>query len=205
MSISKIFAAAALGAGLMVASPAMAEPFQSFQKACLATNGDARAAAEAVQALGWKVMPADAVTEDLPAEMEDVALYLNFDPDGDVLPDSIEVLMTGHADGAIVLDAPGVNMDICGVVSPGSDPATLRGLAETHFGGPPLKTDGGYTLWVYSVQNGRMMPEDDLLNADDETILSVVRQRPLSAVFTVDEDDAAGLMLGAFRSTKGAD
>lgn len=198
------FVHAAATALLLFASPAAADPFQSFLKACVTTNGEAAAAATAVRALGWKPMPAEAISEGMPVGLENAALYVNFDPQGDTQPDSIEVLMTGQANGETVLDARDVIMSICGVVAPGIEGAALTGEATVYFGGAPETNEDGYTLWIYSLQNGLMTPESDLAHAEDDAILAAVRQRPLFAVFTVDEDGAAGLMLGAFRSTKGA-
>ncbi|MFN3560123.1 MAG: hypothetical protein ACK4UQ_12685 [Brevundimonas sp.] len=202
----KIVHAAALtvAAALLAASPAAADPFQSFLKACVTTDGDAAAAIAAVGALGWKAMPAEAFGEDLPAEMENVTIHLNFDPQGESAPESVELLMTGQADGEMVLDAPSVKMDICGVVAPGADAATLLREATAYLGGPPQMVDGDYTAWIYSRQNGQITLEGDLADAEDDAILAALRERPLFAVFTLDEDGAAGLMLGAFRSTKGA-
>lgn len=197
-----VHAASAAVALLLFASPAAADPFQSFLKACVATDGDTEAAIAAVSALGWKPVPAEVMGDDLPADMENVALHINFDPQGDSLPETIEVLMTGQADGEMLVDAPGVTMDICGIVAPGSDAEALIAQAAAYFGGPPHMTEDDTMLWVYSRQNGQITPESDLADAEDDAILAAVRQRPLFAAFTVDEEDAAGIMLGAVRSTK---
>ena len=191
-------------ATLLIASPAAAEPFQTFLKACVTTNGQTGAAIAAVSALGWKAMPAEAIGDEFPAGLENVALHLNFDPGGDSPPESIEVLMTGQADGEIVLDAPGVMMDVCGVVAPGADTAILTRHVAAYFGGPPQLTESGYSAWLYSRQNGQITLEAGLMDAEDEAIMEAAQQRPLFAVFTINEDDTAAIMLGAFRSTKGA-
>lgn len=191
-------------ATLLIASPAAAEPFQTFLKACMTPNGDRGAAIAAVTALGWKAMPAEIIGDELPAGLENVSLHLNFDPNGNSLPEVIEVLMTGQADGAVMMDAPGVMMDMCGVVAPGSDAAIMTEQVEAYFGGPAQRTESGYSAWLYSLQNGRITPEAGLIDGDDEALLEAAQQRPLFAVFTINEDDTAGLMLGAIRSTKGA-
>lgn len=196
-----VHAATAATALLLFASPAAADPFQSFLKACMSTNGDATAAIAAMSALGWKSMPLEAFGEAPPAEMSNVALHINFDPQGDSLPDSIEMLMTGDADAEMLLDAPTVSMEVCGIIAIEGDAAALVQQATAYFGAPP-QMDEEDTAWIYSRQNGRIVLEDELVHAEDDVILAALQDRPLFAVFSFEEDGAAGLMMGAFRSTK---
>ena len=189
----------------LAASPAAAEPFQSFLKACVATDGDAASAIAAVGDIGWKPLPAEAFPEKADEEVRNLTMHLNFDPEGAELPESMEMLMTGQADGAMVLDAPGIMMDICGVLAPDGDAEHLIRQVAAHFGGSPQMTEDAFTAWAYSRQDDRIVLEADLMDAEDAEILEALRQRPLFAIYVVREDDMAGVMLGAFRSTKGAD
>jgi len=198
-----VHAAAAAAALLLAASPAAADPFQSFLKACMINNGDSAGAIAAVSDLGWKPMPLEAFGEAPPEGMGNVTLHLNFDPQGDSLPESIEMLMTGEADAEMVLDAPTVSMEVCGIMAIGGDAASLVQQTTAYFGAPPQLNEEE-TAWIYSRQNGRIVLEDDLADAEDDAILTTLRERPLFTVFSVDEEGMAGLMLGVFRSTKGA-
>ena len=184
---------------LLAASPAAAEPFQSFLRICTATNADRGAAAEAARNAGWKALDADMIP-DMGDDIRDPVIYVNFDvtrPDA-VAPESIEVMVTGWADGSKVMEMPGMIMDICGVMSPGADTDTLyqQMTAKMGFAGRIEET---YTYWLYSQQNGRLVSEAALFDAEDEEITAALRQRRLYAVYLLDEEDMGGIMVGALR------
>jgi hypothetical protein len=197
------FAHAAAVAVLLVATPAAADPFRSFLKACVTSDGDAATAVRTANDLGWKPIPQELLSgDDAPQELSNLGVHTNFDPSTGQIPEQLEMLMTGTVDGSVILDAPGVEMDICGIMASGVDAATLTEQVTSHFGGQPQLNDKDYTAWVYSRQNGRITLESELADADDATLEAVLRERPLFAVYVVEEESMSGLMLGVLRSTK---
>lgn len=197
------FALTAAAAVLLVATPAAADTFQSFTKTCLTSDGNAAAALTAAGDLGWKPIPSEVFEDGAPEGLQDLTVLTNFDPNSSALPEQLEMLMIGAADGGVIMDAPGVMMGICGVMASDVDIATLTQQASSYLGGQPQLT-GEYTVWIYSRQNGRITLEPGLMEADDAVIEALVRERSLFAVYVIEEDSLSGLMLGAFRSTKGA-
>ena len=167
--------ALAISAVLLAASPAAADPFQAFLKACVTTDGDAAAAISAMGDIGWKPLPPEALDG---AELDDVqnlTIHTNFDPASKAAPDSLEILMTGAADGAVVFDTPGVMMNICGVMSSEANAQTLITQVNAHLNSTPQLTETAYTAWIYSRQNGRFVAETELMDADDEVMLAALR------------------------------
>ena len=202
----KIVHAAALtvAAALLAASPAAADPFQSFLKACVTTDGAAAAAISAMGDIGWKPLPPEALGGAELDDVQDLTIHINFDPASNVAPDSLEMLMTGIADGAVLFDTPGVMMNICGVMSSDANAQALIEQMNAYLNAPPQLTESAYSAWIYSRQNGRFVPETELMEAEDEALLAALRQRPLFAIYVLEEDELGGLMLGALRATKGA-
>jgi len=186
----------------LAASPVAAEPFQSFADICLATNADAHAGEVAAKGAGWRDVTAQMAADmgDM-GDIQDAAVYLNFDPadPAGVSPDqSLEILLTGWGDGEAVMDIKGTVLDLCGVMSPEVDALTMGKRLTDHLG-MPANTGGEFTYWLYSRQGDAFVSEAALADAADEVILAATRARSLYAVYVFEDEGLAGLFVGAVR------
>lgn len=191
-------AAGLIAAAWLAAGSATAEPFQSFVNLCLAANGDAQAVATRARAGDWFDVPPEAL-EDFGKGFQDSALYLNFDLSQKVAPvEPIEMLVTGWSDGKTALDMDGLRLDICGLMSPEADTRVLNRDVTAHLGFPPVTNDG-MTLWLFSRGADGFVSETALMDSDDKAIFAAARKRRLYALYSVNDGELGGLMLGAIR------
>lgn len=185
---------------LVLAGAAAAEPFQSFADMCLSTNADAHAAEVAAKGAGWSDVTAQ-MGADMGEEFQDVAAFLNFDP-ADAAnrspDDSMEILFTGRGDGETVMDAKGVVLDLCGVMSPQAEAQFMRKNLTDHLG-MSASTDESLTYWLYSRQGDRFVSEAALAELEDDALLAATRERSLYVVYVFEEDGLTGLFVGAVR------
>jgi hypothetical protein len=202
----KMLSAATLGAGLLLtAAPSAADPFQSFMKACVMTGGDTASAISTVTNLGWKPIPAAFTEEDgMSDEVQDLAMHVSFDPSSGELPDQMEFLMTGTANGTIP-DMPNASADLCGILATDTDFDQMISQISSYLGGEAHDIDDGH-VWIYSRRDGRVVLEPELADLDEDEELeimeAVLRDRQIFAIFAVEEEDMSGLMMGALRSRK---
>ena len=189
-----------VAAAWLIAGPATAEPIQSFVDACLSTNGEPPAVAAAAEAGDWFKMPAE-VADEMGEDFRDPAVYLNFDPNtlkSSTPIGSIEMLMTGWGDGKAIMEIDGLRLDFCGLISPEADSQRLNREMTTRLGFSPITRDD-MTFWLFSRRSDAFVSEAALIDIEDNNLVDAVRKRKLYALYIIEQDDMAGLVLGAVR------
>lgn len=193
----------ALAAALALASPATAEPFQSFVDICMANDANAPAIERSLNDREWVEMPAESLG-DLGAQFRNPSLRLNFNPNGlnegefAAAAETMELVLTGWGDGKSVFDIEGFRLDSCMLMSPKTDSQTLNDLMTAHLGFAP-ETDGELTIWAYSRKDGGFVPETGLDSLEDEALIAEIRKRQIYVIYALNEDDMTGFALGAIR------
>lgn len=192
-------AAAGLAAvAWLIARAATAEPFQSFVDLCLTANGQAQTVATLVKAGDWYAAPAESL-EGFSKDIRDPAIFINFDLTQKVAPaEPIELVVTGWSDGKTALEMDGLRLDICGLMSPEADTRALNRDVTALLGFPPVTSDG-MTLWLFSRGADGFVSETALMDSDDKTVIAAARKRRLYALYSVNDGELGGLMLGAIR------
>ena len=185
----------------LLAWPAAAEPFQTFLDMCLATNADREAAGVRAKGAGWLPMPMDA--EDV-AELglKDPILFINGDPSAvaeDAKTDEFEAMMTGWGDGKVMFGVGGVRMDICVVTSGIGDLEPFQARMTDTLGMSPVALDDKMELWAFSRQGSGFRSEASLVDADDEDIPRIARERKIYFAGVIPAGSSLVLMIGALR------
>ncbi|MFK0300456.1 hypothetical protein ACIQTU_14690 [Brevundimonas sp. NPDC090276] len=187
-------------AAYLIAGSATAEPLQSFVDTCLATNGEPAAVAAAAEAGDWFKMPAE-VAEAMGEDFREPAIYLNFDPTrlkAESPAGPIEMLMTGWGDGKSIMEIDGLRLDFCGLASPEADSRTLDRDMTARLGFSSITRDD-MTFWLFSRQSGGFVSEAALMDSDDKSFVAAAQKRKIYALYIIEQDDMAGLVLGAVR------
>ncbi|MNS88669.1 hypothetical protein [Brevundimonas bullata] len=189
-------------AALAFAGPVAAEPFKSFVDICVSNDASAPAIERVLSERDWVEMPAES-SGDMGSDFQDPSMHLNFDPNGlneaelAAAAETMEMVLIGWGDGESIFDIEGFKFDACMLVSPNTDSPTLNQRMTAYLGFPPDTGEG--TVWAYSKANGRIVSEMGLAELDDDQANAAIRQRQIYMVFLIDQDDMAGLVLGAFR------
>ena len=197
--MSRLTIAGAACAVWLAASPAAAEPFQTFIDMCLDTNLDRQRTDALAKGGGWTPIPAGQI--DLGEDVQDAAIYANVDPAamGDKgAPDDFEMLMTGRSSGEAAFDMPGVQLTICMVFSTSADPNALQDRLQTLLGSPPTEMEN-VSAWIFSRAGSTFRSEASVIDLPDEEALRVVTERKVYIAAVLPEDDVVGLMLATIR------
>lgn len=183
-------------AALLIATPAAADPFDSFVSFCLDTNADQLLAADAARSAGWTEIPTD------PAEGA-ASIFLNGDP-ATFSPDALnlEVLLIDEGSGEEFLNIPSLRLDMCALMLPNStdDELEVRMNAFLGFTAPPSQ---GYRLWLYSRDGSRFRAETDLYDTSEEALSKAAQQRQIYMVRMLETDSGdQTLSVGAIRTAR---
>jgi hypothetical protein len=200
--MSRLTLAGAACAVWLAASPAAAEPFETFVEMCLDTSLDRQVVDARAKAAGWVALPA--AEGDLPEDIRDPAMYSSVDlrSVGDKgMPHDLEFLMTGWGTGETVFGIAGVRTDLCMVLSPASDPAALEARLQELFGFAPVEAEGA-PAWLFSRAGSTFRPELALIDMPDDEALRIATERKVYIAGILPQDDMFTLMLATIRPSE---
>lgn len=198
--MSRSIIAGAACALCLAASPAAAEPFQSFIDMCLDTNADRQAAIAVAKAAGWYSMTPDVLDMESD-ELQEPTLHLSVDPAliGDKGPPAdVEMLVTGWAGEAWDIGVDGVRMDACAIGAPFGDAAALQAQLEQRLGVPSVDMDG-QRAWAFTRVGERFQSQADFFKMEDDEALRTLAAGKLYMAVVLPEDDVVVIMLATFR------
>lgn len=198
--MSRLTIAGAVCALALAASPAAAEPFQSFIDMCLDTNADRQAAIAAAKAAGWYPMTPDAL-EMGSDELQQPTLHLSVDPaqmSDKGPPADVEMLVTGWSGEDWDIGVDGVRMDACAIGAPFADAAALEARLEQRLGVPSVDMDG-QRAWAFTREGGRFRSQADFFKLEDDEALRTLAAGKLYMAVVLPEDDVVVIMLATFR------
>lgn len=169
--------------------------FAVFRDVCIAGNGDADYAVGKLRAQGWVPIP-DELGASMKQELgENAVVMLNFDPD-------TMAVKTAHGMGlalAVVGVAPpeafGMEMTgpFCGISPMEGDAEAIRASFEAYYPFPPMEATEG-SVWIFTRQNGTIVPADISAELTDEEGLALIRQRPHFLAAIIQEQETAILL-----------
>ena len=194
-----IIAGAVCALGL-AASPAAAEPFQSFLDMCLDTNADRQAAIAVAKAAGWYSMTPEALDMESD-ELQEPTLHLSIDPaqmSDKGPPADMEMLVTGWAGEAWEIGVDGVRMEACAVGAPFGDAAELQARLEQRLGVASTDMDG-QRAWAFTREGEQFRSQADFFKLEDEAALRTLAAGKLYVAVVLPEDDVVVIMLATFR------
>lgn len=187
----------------LAASPAAAEPFETFVDFCFQSNVDQQAAATRAKAAGWVSVPAEA-TEPEETDFRDQAVFINIhptDPADGSGSEEFDLLITGWGSGEDVFGLDGLRLDVCAVAISTGEHKALQDQFQTWVGVPQvlLSEESGEEGWVFSRDSAGFRDESALLDEEIETLSRVTAERKLYIAGVVAEDDMVILLLAAIR------
>lgn len=169
--------------------------FAVFRDVCIAGNGDADYAIGKLRAQGWVAIP-----DELGASMKqelgpDAVVLLNFDVDTLTVKTPNGMGLALAVVGVAPPEAFGVDMSgpFCGISPMEGDAEAIRASFEAYYPFPPLDASEG-AVWIFTQENGTVVPADVSAELTDEEGMALIRQRPHFMAAVIQEEATAILL-----------
>lgn len=191
--LSRSFAAVTVAVGLLsAATPAGAEVVDTFEAVCVATDARFDAVSEAAFGLGWKVAPPrPSPTPPGPGDRERVFVHPATEGQEEIMASSFTPKTPQGVDSVF---------STCTMTfaAPAGD---LHQRLGERLGRPGTLNNKGFHVWMYSRQNGALVHETGLFNADQDKIRAAWALRSVYTVMLIPEPDgsASVVMIAARR------
>ncbi len=185
----------------LAASPAAAEPYQTFVDTCLATNADRSVAGQGIKAEGWYAAPPEIIAL-FSSDIRDAAMFTNIDLAGlsdKAPPADFESLVTGWADGDQTFGISDIYVDICMVFTLGGDASALRARLQRDLGVAPVEIEEA-PAFLFSRQGDGFRDESAFVDVEDSQVSEMVRTRKVYMAAVIEDEDMIGLLLAAPRA-----